>query len=1746
MGGGFKQIHAALKQLAPVHKKFLDSLSGNPLVRAGKNLQWVGRQLIYNFTLPLGLAGVALFKFNQDLERSRVRIRKVYGDLSMDAATANKELKALDRTFELLSTRFGVHQVEVLDIAAAWAQAGSAGAGLGNNVKATLEMMILGEMEAVEATEALIAIQAAWQFSTIQTGDGLSELGTHLAMLNIIENETAINMEGLIDVFVRSGSMARTAGLEFQELAALAAALVPATGSAANAGNALRTILARLVSPTQDMEQVLGRLGITVTSDQWMGRDAVEKLQLIAKAFSESTLETQNFATRILSSGWQVNRFTRLMADLNDENGIFAKAMEATSDQVRTDKVYQQELQAVLESSPRKWDIMTNAIRNSMAKAFLPLMPVIMSVIQFFAQMADGFAKLSDTTRKIILLGAAFVFLVGPLLAVVASFAQLMGVLGGFVTYVSRVVIVKAIVPLASALIWLAQTAVIPLIRLFIGQFVAAIAAATSGLIAMGVPVWALAALVAAAVAAIILILDDDLRENVFEIVESIGRAFAQLPGIFARALEAVARVVADAVTQIWEMLQYLNPFARHSPSLVDNVTAGISTILDQFERLRGIRGAIFSATQALDAFGMAVNPKARSFREQELREQASTVSAAVPGSGGPANAMVDSILQLEAELPNLAREIAAQNQVVGVWERSLAAADNQLRQLEVQLESSRDAFESVAATIEAANNRIAELAETPIEGMTAMEDQIFENEMAQKRLRLELLKFEQAGISIDEIKDKYAALNGEIELLRGEQGSLRAAGAGSDILSVYDAQIQALEDQRGGLTETARTIQDIQDQLDALDLEGRFLELTKSINFDPLERQIERLVHGVHEMPFDQILAQIQEQQAIVAALTPEYDRLAAQVEREEAAVEAARDGREAINAQLDLEQDKLDQLEQSYSDIQALIRDMEGALTSMVSSIEADLAKIKEPDFIDRMMDAAALAEDMEIFGGDTVLGPEGDLFDIEALNKQLEDDIAKMLEDMGVNLDFGTLFKDLSMDLFDKITEPFRKAWERVKELASGVVDWFRDHWTKILLAALALPMLPILIPAAIIAGLWVMRDKIFGFFQNLASVVGGWAYDNIILPIARTLEGWGQWLSDHVFGPFVGALTTLYETGIRPVIDAIQLGFEILGTVISTAWDVIVAVISTSWDVISAIFGAIWDALDGFLIPIFTLFYTLGAIAWELLARAIQIHWDAIQIIWDALVWVVQNILIPVFQELWDFVVLVWNDLGTEIQWVWRNLIEPAWNALNWVVDHVLIPAFEHIRDFAGAAWDAFGTGLEWTMDHIIRPVFDGFRAALGPVEAAFRWLYESVIQPIWNIIVEGFQAAWRVIGGVIEGGVNFFVDMFNLLARAVNAIADLLGVDARVTLMEHIDIAGTSHKVSWPALPSSGGGGGGSVPKMATGGIVGAAGGAFTGARAIVGEGSNRYPEYVIPTDPRYAHQAMALQDSLNKRLRHGDGFGIGDVFDAGIGFAKGALGKLSGWVREGAVKLIWDPLKSAANAVLNQIPVPFLREGAKGLLDRVDSWISGVDQEWEGTAKGQMGGVFGGAGSWRSVTDFLARIKMPHSILSTYRPGATTRYTGNTSWHALDRAVDLAGPTGMINYSPTDLLAINRAIYDRFKPDLKELIYGGPGAKNVFRGQDHQFSSQLLREHVNHVHAALARGGVIVPHTPGGTLMRVGEGLYDEAVQVRPLHGDNEGGDGETHLHFYGDLEFPNIRTGADATALVKNLKAMV
>ena len=1051
------------------------------------NLSRVGRQMTFGFTLPVAFAGKQVMDWALDNERAMTMVRKVYGDGTESAGQLNAELKALETTFRLLSDRYGENQADVIRIGSAWAAAGLKADALAKATETTLQVMTLGEMDADKTVSSIMAIAAAYHLSFRDMGNGMSEVSDAMSIFNAVENQTGATFADLIDGAERSAAAARAAGVDIKDLAAMIAALTPTTGSGAAAGNAIKTIISRIMAPTKQTQEILKQIGIDISGKEWNNSTALQKIQTMSNKFQDLDQATKNWVSTTVAGRWQLNRFEQLMSDLSTSNSMYAKAQEASSSVTKRQTTYWKELGEVLASNPKKFEILTNALKNELTDVGVDLIPVLLGIVNGLRQIAVWFNNLSPTTKSWIITLVMLTAAAGPVLFLLSTlfrvlefgFVVMGGVFkgtiwlaGGMARLAPKIIdaatafgsflasMVRAAWYMGTALakvIWesivafarLAWSAVVAAGKIAV-EFVVSIAKAAwsitvqlgaaiaqgiisfvmfaasavasaaatviawvvqavpvivSSLAAMtaaiagfaatlGLPLWALVAIVAAVAAAIALIIwafaNEDIREPIVEALKMVAKSMWFLPNVFVQVFSALIRIVGKAIGIIRDLLSYLNPFARHSPSLVDNVKAGVAVILSEYAKLRQIPTYIARAAAAHQAFVNATAGATSAFDRADVAEQRSTVAKVAPQALPSFDNMQVAKSNLAAQLPGLTQVIAVQQRLVDGLQDKYDALDNTLVQHQRILEDLEYQYDAVSSAIDAAKDRIDDLLNTPLTGLTKMEEEIYQNELAQKRLTLAIMDLEDAGQSVDDLQSRFAALGGELESLQGERNSMYLGGAGSDILGVYDEQIDMLKKQRKELTGQSSTLSEMQKQLEKLKRTGERLGLQKALTFDDQVRQLEKMSKVVEEMSFDEIAKQIAAQKKIIEDLQPLYDDLGAKVEVEKKHVKDIQRLRDLVGRQLDDEKKKLDALNEAYDSIVDLLQQMNSEIETFVGRVEKALKAMEEMSGI--------TPGDYEIPGGEGGLfDEEGTLADLEDFNKKLQEELEKALKDM-----------------------------------------------------------------------------------------------------------------------------------------------------------------------------------------------------------------------------------------------------------------------------------------------------------------------------------------------------------------------------------------------------------------------------------------------------------------------------------------------------------------------------------------------------------------------------------------------------------------------------------------------------------------------------------------------------------------------------------------------------------------------------
>lgn len=2047
-------LEAATGRSSSALKGLAYSLRPNLLQRFGNQLQWTGRALMRNFTYPLAIAGGAALKFELDNERAMTGVTKVYGDGSKRFNELRKtEIPALRRAFEALSNEFAVNQAEVIGIGAAWAQAGASGIALAKSVKLTLETMILGEMEAGEATQALIAIQA-------QYGQSIEGLSRTIDVLNMVENQTGISMQGLVQGFARAAGTAREAGVDVQHLGALLAALTPAAGTAAQAGNALKTILSRLFATTSESAEVMGMMNIQVESLAWQSLNGSQRLELMAQKFEHLSDSQKLVVSSIIASRYQINRFSVLMREVNSETGYYAKSLESTSSAVDNFKQKQYELNTVLQSNPQRLKQIWIILQNAMADIITPLIPAILYLAGALTKLFTWFSHLDPAVQKLIGTLALLVALVGPLVLYIGALGNLLGTfaflfglagkavvalvmdllwlirlpliplgaafgyLGGLimrfgilagiaildvVKYLKFLLVPFRLIPIvvraslgvtlatmalfrASALAWMASlrgiwvmvgvgaytipqavkfamiatggflrvlapmfvlsfTGVAAAIRGF-GAFLLGSFAAIRGFTAVwatqmrilfalvGTGVYSIPGLMARGFTATVtlmsrfattaigifralplfigglfarlgpmllavfsrigplllrvvtgpigliitgvLILFGLFKDQIVKIWDSIigafhnnagelkssleplanffaglgrfiARVFNMLPESVRNAMLAVVRIVASAAQQVYELFQYLNPFAHHSPSLVESTEKGMGQVQGHHEATAETAkqatsataehvGAVHQATAAVSGVSTASTQVAKpidrkaiqSIKEYErwerqaknatdafngsVRTQPSLLKSAYrdidtfsqklgflntlmfkfhdqriaikkidPGALASFDKLIADLGKLNKLAAQQERAVNRQQAVVDKWAKKLDVANAAVDREQAKLDKLQKKLDSLNAELERHQQALQNWAEMPIKGERKMSDAIFENEIAQKKLRLEMMKIEDVTGPLDKLQNKLATLQGEIEKLRGEQASLRESGAGSEITGEYDKQIKALQDQQTAIQAQAKPLQDMQDQLDQLARKGEELQLINDITFDPLHRQIDQLVTGLNEASFDRIVAGIQTEQAAISALQPQIDAATAAVERQQGVLDAATAARDALSDRYDRENAKLQVMQDEYNKTTDAINAVTQALNEMSSAADqANQRKAaKKADDLSpggKAFKDAAGANFPDV-GGAGKIGREGGLGDQSALIDEFTQNEASKLGDMFGDFDlfapirgmwdkfvawwdktiapfFHAVGKTFS-EAFDAIGNPFEGMdlmgpihdvfdgplnwikktlgglWDLfgpdIKRAIDGIVSGFKRMWTEVEPQIVAFKdvfkplgraienLWPIIKPfIEFLAVYFVVQLKIVAVvissvlgpaFEILAKLISGSL--QIIHGVILTILGVFNLFVDGIklVVGLVKAIITGDFSGVWSTLK--RIWSEDLANIVKGIWDIF----DGMWRQVEAVFVGAFDLITGLvmgfvhgIVDFFQWLYDI-LIGHSIIPDMINGIVEVFKLLLVIPLWIWNNVLVPIK----DFFVSIWRDHIKPFLEGWVDKAKNAWEGLKnlgqWVWDHVLVPIkdffksiwTDHIKPFleswkekAVNAWDTLVNLGQWVWNNVLVPVKDFFVSiwadhikpfleswkdkavnAWDSLTKLGQWVWDNVLVPIKDFFVSiwkdhikpkiesmatGFQNIFAKIGGYIKDGINLGIDAVNLLIDGLNAVGKILpGVSWNISHISKLESGGVTPAGAAGALPK-GAASGASLPPFVT-----------NGARAIVGEGNPAYPEYVIPTDPRFHDRAMRLLFSATHDVTSGTAsyarrggmggpagappaYGIGGIIGGIGGAIGGAVGDFAHWagdkVKQGALMAVFGPLHAAANAIISRIPWDVPKDVLTALSNGLYQWVKTGDS---GLPK------------------------------------------------------DVAGKKGSGNAAAPGVKRL---------PDLKAIGGTIPALAN----------------------------GAWIKHRQGGVLVRVGEGNHDEVVKPLPRGAqDLRPADNKREIHFHGELVFPNITTAEDAEEFISNLESL-
>jgi TP901 family phage tail tape measure protein len=393
----------------------------------GRQMQNVGRQMTQFITLPVvagfALAGIAAFKFQdslmkiQNLTGTNAAQTKAWGEelLKLGAATGQTPLKLAESLYFVASSGFkGAEAMAIINVSAK-----AAAAGLGD-VKVTADVLT-SAMNAYGKKTYTAAQVTDFLMKTIEVGKAEPvALATSLGRIMPV----AANLKVGLD-----------------ELGGNVAALTLGGLSSAEAVTALRGTMMSLVAPAKMSIDQLKTMGISYQdlTDSIAHKGLLPTLKMLWEGTDHNMLSMRkiipnvralNGVLSLLGANYEDN--LKVIDKVADAHGALDRAMKNTA---------QQPIQKLRQA----WA----SLQGSFIKVGAILLPYFAQLAGSIARVAESFTRISPGWRDFILRAAATAAVIGPLVMVMGTLINAIGLVRGAMAGLS---IVKAFSAAFSAL----------------------------------------------------------------------------------------------------------------------------------------------------------------------------------------------------------------------------------------------------------------------------------------------------------------------------------------------------------------------------------------------------------------------------------------------------------------------------------------------------------------------------------------------------------------------------------------------------------------------------------------------------------------------------------------------------------------------------------------------------------------------------------------------------------------------------------------------------------------------------------------------------------------------------------------------------------------------------------------------------------------------------------------------------------------------------------------------------------------------------------------------------------------------------------------------------------------------------------------------------------------------------------------------------------------------------------------------
>lgn len=380
---------------------------GNQVKSIGNSMTSAGKTATTHLTIPLLGVGAAGLKVATDFEKGMSEVKAISG------ATGDEFNRLRDKAIELgADTAFSAG--EVAEAMTEMAKAGWSSSQIIDGMGGVLDAAAAsGESLATVSTIVADAV----------TGFGLeAKESTRVAdLLTQAANSGTIGINDLGESFKYIAPIAGSMGLNIEDVTTAITAMSMAGIKGSQAGTSLRTMLARMVKPTKDVAQAMQELDLNITNEDGSFKSLNDIVGLLRDRFSGLTDDQKAYYATTLAGQEGMSGMLALLNLTQEEYDAISDSMyNAGGIASETATIMQDNLQTRVEQ-------LGGALESLAIRLADQVIPMLSDFVEWLTGIVDKFTEMDESKQRMLLVFAAIVAAIGPVLMVSGKVVESVG-----------------------------------------------------------------------------------------------------------------------------------------------------------------------------------------------------------------------------------------------------------------------------------------------------------------------------------------------------------------------------------------------------------------------------------------------------------------------------------------------------------------------------------------------------------------------------------------------------------------------------------------------------------------------------------------------------------------------------------------------------------------------------------------------------------------------------------------------------------------------------------------------------------------------------------------------------------------------------------------------------------------------------------------------------------------------------------------------------------------------------------------------------------------------------------------------------------------------------------------------------------------------------------------------------------------------------------------------------------------------